>query len=278
MLKYVHMKFKVLMSVAFALLLSLTVIVYDATHGALTRLKINRLTLESDQIPEAFDELSLVYFSDLHFFTLGKTYYDDVIQKINGLNPDFVVFGGDLIDDTQYETYSKTERTNIINLLKSIRAPYGKFALLSDTDLEHQTELLSLYLQSGFEVINNKLIPIHMLGSASINFLGWDETSNVSILTQLIADEYTLAFGYDPDLSASLNEHEIDVMFAGKTHGGQVTLPIIGPLFMKSETFQKGVYPLSNLNLYVSTGLGVSNLKARWLTDPSLFLITFKSK
>ncbi|TXT18778.1 MAG: hypothetical protein FD133_700 [Erysipelotrichaceae bacterium] len=123
MLKYVHMKFKVLMSVAFALLLSLTIIVYDATHGALTRLKINRLTLESDQIPEAFDELSLVYFSDLHFYTLGKTYYEDVIQRINSLNPDFVVFGGDLIDETQYETYSETERTNIINLLKSIKAP-----------------------------------------------------------------------------------------------------------------------------------------------------------
>jgi len=272
------MKFKVLWSMAFALLLSMTVIVYDATHGALTRLKINRLTLESDQIPEAFDELSLIYFSDLHFFTLNKTYYEKVIQRINALNPDFVVFGGDLIDESDYETYSETERTSIIDLLKSIKAPYGKYAVLSDTDLLHQTELVSLYLQSGFEIINNKILPIHMLGSASINFVGWDETSDITLLSQLKADDYTLAFGYDPDLSSVLNEHEVDVMFAGKTHGGQVTLPLWGPLFMKSETFQKGLYPLSKLNLYVSTGIGVSDLKARWLTDPSLFLITFKSQ
>jgi uncharacterized protein len=272
------MKLKVLLSVAFAILLSMTVIVFDATHGALTRLKINRLTLVSDQIPEAFDELSLVYFSDMHFFTLNKTYYEKVISRINTLNPDFVVFGGDLIDETHYDAYSETDRTSIIDLLKSIKAPYGKFALLSDTDLEHQTELTSLYLQAGFEIINNKVLPIHMLGSASINFVGWNETSDVSILGQLASDEYTLAFGYDPDLSSILNEHEVDVMFAGKTHGGQVTLPILGPLFMKSETYQKGVYPLSKLNLYVSTGIGVSNLKARWLTDPSLMLITFKNK
>ncbi len=278
MLKWLYMKFKVLISVAFALLLSLTVIVYDANHGALTRLKIKRLTLESDQIPEAFDELTLIYFSDLHVYTLGKAYYEKVIQKINALNPDFVVFGGDLIDEAQYETYSETERSSIIDLLKSIKAPYGKFALLSETDLMHQTELISLYHQSGFEVINNKLIPIHALGSAFINFLGYDESGDESILTQLSADKYTLAFGYDPDLALTLNEHEVDVMFAGKTHGGQVTLPIIGPLFMKSESFQKGYYPLSKLNLYVSTGIGVSKLKARWLTDPSLMLITFKSK
>jgi len=254
-----------------------TTVVYDTNHGALTRLNVHRITLSSPKIPEAFDEFNLIYFSDLHAFTLSEAYYQRVIDKINALNPDFVVFGGDLIDEVSYTTYSETERLTLVTLLKSIDAPYGKYAILSELDLTHQTELQTLYLEAGFEIINSKVIPIHVLGSSSINFLGWDESSPSELLNELSSTDYTVAFAFDPDASSTLNSKNVDVLFAGKTHGGQVTLPLIGPLFMKSELLQKGLTHLSALDVYVSTGIGVSTLKARWLTDPSFTLITFKS-
>ncbi len=273
----IYMKFKALFISLFALVIALTIIVYDATHGALTRLTIKRITLSSEKIPAGFNELNLVYFSDLQSFTLIETYYTHVVETIQDLNPDFVVFGGDLIDEESYATYSETERTFLIDLLKTIQAPYGKYAILSQTDQAHQSELQSIYLEAGFEILNSKLIPIHVLGEASINFMGWDETSDPILLTSILSTEYTLAFAHDPALAIQLNIPSIDVLLSGKTHGGQITIPFIGPLTMKNEIHQNGKYELSDLTLYVSSGIGVSDLKARWMTDPSLIFITFKS-
>ena len=272
------MKLKALIISLFILVFTLTGVVYDSTNGALTRLTIQRVTLTSDKIPDIFNDLNLVYFSDLHAFTLSEKYYQKVVDSINGMNPDFVVFGGDLIDEAAYTSYSDTQRKDLISLLKSIKAPYGKYAILSETDMAHQTELHSLYLEAGFEVLNSKSISVHVLGSASINFLGVDESTTSALFSTISADQYTLAFATDPDLGASLNGQNIDVALAGKTHGGQVTLPFIGPLVYKDEIYQKGHFKLSQLDLYVSTGIGVSSLKARWMTDPSFTLITFKNK
>ena len=272
------MKLKVLMISLFILVFGLTGVVYDSTNGALTRLTIQRVTLTSDKIPEAFNDLNLVYFSDLHAHTLSDTYYQNVIDSINAMNPDFVVFGGDLIDEAGYASYSDTQRKAMIALLKSIDAPYGKYAILSETDLAHQTELHALYLEAGFEILNSQLIPIHVLGNPSINFLGWDAETPSDLLSTILPTQYTIAFASDPDFATVLNGQNIDVMFAGKTHGGQVTLPFLGPMVYKDEIYQKGHYELSQLDLYVSTGIGVSGLKARWMTDPSYYLITFKNK
>jgi len=273
-----YMKFKALFGFLFITVITLTTIVYDSTHGALTRLVVSRITLNSEKIPESFNELNLIYFSDVHLFTLSEAYYTQVIETINGLNPDFVVFGGDLIDEASYATYSETERSGLIDLLQSIQAPYGKYAILSQTDQAHQTELQNIYLEAGFEILNSKLIPIHALGDARIHFLGWDETSDPLILDTLNPDEYTVAFAHDPALANELNNHGIDVLMAGKTHGGQVTLPLIGSLYMNDELYRKGKTKLSDLTLYVSSGIGISNPKARWMNDPSLYFVTFKSQ
>lgn len=272
------MKIKVLIVMLVLLLVTLTGIVYDSTNGALTRLSIQRITLSSPKIPSDFNELNLVYFSDLHAHTLNDAYYKKVVDSINAMNPDFVVFGGDLIDEGSYASYSETQRKALITLLASIRAPYGKFAILSELDLIHQTELESLYLEAGFEILNQKLMPIHVLGSSSINFLGWDDTATSTSLASLVPGDYTVAFGHDPDGAKTLSASGIDVMLSGKTHGGQITLPLFGPMVSKSESYQRGHYELSQLDLYVSTGIGISKLKARWMTDPSFMLITFKSE
>ncbi len=273
----IYMKFKGLFISLFVFVIALTMIVYDSTHGALTRLGVKRITLSSEKIPSVFNALNLIYFTDLQSFTLNEKYYTQVMKEIQALNPDFVVFGGDLIDEASYASYSEAERTFLIDALKNIKAPYGKYAILSQTDQAHQTELQSIYLEAGFEILNTKLIPIHVLGEATINFLGWDETSDPNLLSSILPTEYTLAFAHDPALSNQLNTAQIDVLVCGKTHGGQITLPFIGPLTMRSEIHQNGKYELSDLTLYVSSGIGVSDLKARWMTDPSFILFTFKS-
>jgi len=271
-----YMKLRVLLILAFFILLaSLTAVVYDSTNGALTRLTIDRVTLSSSKIPASFDQMTMVYFSDLHAHTLSDDYYQKVVDKINACNPDFVVFGGDLIDDSSYADYSNAQRASLIALLNSIKAPYGKFAVLSETDLAHTTELTALYMEAGFEVLNQKRIPIHVLGSPSISLIGWDETSSPSLLTEIQTSDYTLAFAHDPSFADTLNGKGIDAMFSGKTHGGQVTLPLMGPMVYKDELYRRGHIALSKMDLYVSTGIGVSTLKARWMTDPSFYLITF---
>ena len=70
-------------------------------------LLVNELKIESKNIPKYFDGIKIVHFSDLHYEnTISTNNIDKVIAKINSLNPDIVIFTGDLIDN-KYNTIFK---------------------------------------------------------------------------------------------------------------------------------------------------------------------------
>ena len=72
-------------------------------------------TITDELLPSGFDGLKIVHFSDLHYnraITLDKV--KSIVKEINEINPDIVVFTGDLIDkdailkDIDYEYLSNT--------------------------------------------------------------------------------------------------------------------------------------------------------------------------
>ena len=64
--------------------------------------------------------MKILQFSDLHLgYYFSLQHLSKVVSKINAVNPDIVLFTGDLIDN--YQTY--TDTPFVASILKNIQAP-----------------------------------------------------------------------------------------------------------------------------------------------------------
>lgn len=266
------MKVRSLTLLVIVSLLVLALIGIDATIWSLTRLKPVNVTLTSARIPSEFDEFTIVYFSDTHWMNLGDAYAAWVISAINTHDPDVIVFGGDLVNETFYTTLTPQSRQYLVDRLSQLEAPLGQFAILSDTDQTHRLELEALWMASGFEVLNGQLLDIYAYGDNLIRFIGIDATTSQQLLD---GDAYTIGFAHDPALISTWSG-QLDALVAGKTHGGQLVLPVIGSIVTANQPLLKGTTTINNTTLVVSSGIGVDSLKARLGADPDFLVITLK--
>jgi hypothetical protein len=92
------------------------------------------------------------------------------------------------------------------------------------------------------------------------------------------SDRFHLVLGHSPNFA--LGRVEADLLVAGHTHGGQVRLPLVGPLITLSAVPRSWAAGLTELpgggQLLVSRGLGMERAGAprlRFLCRPELVVI-----
>ena len=94
---------------------------YIATSGLIT----NEIVINDNNIPTSFDGLKIVHFSDLHYTRIiTKERVNDIVEEINLINPDIVVFTGDLVDTDKVLT--EDDKIFLIESLSNINSTYGK--------------------------------------------------------------------------------------------------------------------------------------------------------
>ena len=96
-LKEKSMKAKIISKLLIAILLLGLVYLY-ARYVGTKGLKIREYNIINENIPTSFDGFSIVHFSDLE---LGTTFevedVEGLVEEINSLSPDLVVFTGDIV-------------------------------------------------------------------------------------------------------------------------------------------------------------------------------------
>ena len=133
------------------LILSLLIIYarYGGTRGLITK----EYQIETT-IDDSFDGLKIVHFSDLHYLRItNKETTQSIIEEINLLNPDIVVFTGDLIDK-DYKPNDK-DISNLKELLTSIKSKYGKYSVLGEHDIKVEDTIKDIYISSNFTLLDN---------------------------------------------------------------------------------------------------------------------------
>jgi predicted MPP superfamily phosphohydrolase len=89
---------------------------------------------------------------------------------------------------------------------------------------------------------------------------------------------------HSPELMPEASNLGIDLYLCGHTHGGQVRLPLIGPLLTSSQLgrrFVMGIYRIGQTHLYVSRGVGLEGLSAprvRFKAPPEITLVTLHAR
>src|SRR3954451_3191391 len=243
-------------------------------------LDINRHSITHSYIPKGFDQFKIIQFSDTHLgFQYTLEQLEKLIDRINHIQPDMVIFTGDLMDEPN--KYKNSEQ--IIPILLQLNAPFGKFAIYGNHDHGgYGTDLYkNIMNRSDFIVLQNDAHEIKLLAHSRIHIIGLDDAmlgkpDLTKAMDGIPLDTYKILLAHEPDLAEMGVGQGIHLQLSGHSHGGQVKIPFFGALVTPpySELYYEGLYELGNsrdrMTLYVNRGLGTTRLPFRFLSKPEL--------
>ena len=263
------------------LILSLTLIY--ARYVEPTRLVTKEISIKSDNLPSSFTGLKIVHFSDLHY---GKNididYLSKIITEINTIDPDIVVFTGDLISNNT--TLNDDDITILKKKLEEINSKYGKYTILGNKDKKYKDKLIEIYAYSNFILLENSYNIIYNKDNESI-FIGGvspysSNESNIDDVMNYFKQNpdisYKIILIHEPDYVDQIinNYNDISLILGGHSHGGQINIPYLTKYYNPklARKYNKDYYKLSNTDFYISSGIGNTKINLRLFNPPEINL------
>ena len=271
---------KIIKWVLIIFIISVAILVYAryvGTMGFVTK----EYTIHNQDIPDGFDGLKIVHFSDLHYnraITITKV--KSIIKEINFINPDIVVFTGDLVDNDVILT--DKDYKLLAEALKGINAKYGKYAVLGNHDYaKDKDSIIQIYNDSNFKYLDNDYDFIYddknekiFIGGINTVSYGLDDADKTMDYYKDNNDiDYKIILVHEPDIADKIvNNYQVNLILAGHSHNGQIRLPIIGALYTPphAKKYYDNYYKVNGTNLYISSGIGVSTINYRLFNAPSI--------
>ncbi|WP_459503569.1 metallophosphoesterase [Bacillus sp. C1] len=275
--------------IIFLMLCMLPIAIYIyAFHFETKSVSVTWHDIENPNIPEGFHDLKIVQFSDTHFGpNFSHKQQQMLVDKMNELKPDIVVFTGDLID--KFGEYA-AEKARSQAILSQIRAPLGKYAVFGNHDRGGGGGYLYKgYMEkAGFTVLNNEMKKVKAANGDSITISGLDDfllgKPNIhSTLQQLRKEDFNLLLVHEPDVADQIAQYPVDLQLSGHSHGGQVQIPFVGPIITTSlaNKYIEGLYSIEGkckaLQLYVNRGIGTTRMPVRFFSKPEISVFTLKN-
>lgn len=272
---------------------------------------INDVEITSERIPVSFDGYRIVQLSDLHLGTWGTdtTFVSALVDSVNALNPDLIVFTGDLVNR------KSSEAEPFVKVLSRLHAPDGVVSVLGnhdyamyfnwdskadkEVDINHLAQLQN---EMGWTLLRNQYMYINH-GQGSIAIIGlenWGEPPYPSYGdiekalqtpydadANAIGEQWRLVLSHNPEywdrkLSKAMYG---DLTLSGHTHAMQMSVTINGKEYSPAALRYKqwgGLYLNENDHnfgeLYVNTGAGTVGMPFRIGATPEITLFILHSQ
>jgi predicted MPP superfamily phosphohydrolase len=257
----------------------------DATLLEPNRPRIVRKGLSLRRWPARLDGFTIVVLSDFHYdphFSIHPLHAS--IGMVNALRPDLIVLTGDFVtaplgggdDEKAASTAEPCAR-----LLRQMHARHGSWAVLGNHDYATDRERVASALQAeGIHCLANQSIAVERDGArfwlAGVDDVLSEAADLPKALHSIPGDEATVLLVHEPDYADAVAKFPVDLQLSGHSHGGQIRLPWLGPLYLPelARKYVWGLYQLGGLALYTNPGLGTMGLPVRWNCPPEITLLT----
>lgn len=275
---------KAIKIIAFITIFIIGVLLYSRYIGT-SFLQVKEYKIENKKITDDFHGLKIIQLSDVHFGrTIKKKELKNIVNTINSLKPDIVVLTGDLIDkDTKL---TKNYEKQIIDCLSKIDVSIKKYAIEGNHDYQFK-KWSTIIKESGFinlndtyDIIYNGTNNFILISGMSTN-IHRKKTINEKLkpttdFLNTLTDEqknnlYKILIFHEPDFIDKV-PISFDLALAGHSHNGQVRLPFVGAIIKPKygRKYYENYYHLKNTELYVSSGIGTSEINFRLFNHPSI--------
>ncbi len=240
-------------------------------------IKIKNVEIRSTDIPQAFDGFKIVFVSDIHhgpYFSLQRV--NDLVEKINNLNPDLIVLGGDYVHrDAKYIKPLFCE-------LENLKAEYGVYAVSGNHDHWEDIQLTQeMMILAGMKNCDNRSYWVRKNNdSIKIGGVGdyYEDCQIIdSTICDVVNDNFCILISHSPDYIPKIETDLIDLTFSGHTHGGQVTLFGLWAPIVPSEYSQKyryGLVETGKIQSYITSGIGTITPPIRFFCRPEIVVVT----
>lgn len=260
--------------------------------------RFRRKTIYLPNLPKSFDGITIGQVSDIHsgsFF--NKTAVKGGVEMMMKEKPDLLFFTGDLVNN------ESSEVEEYINIFDKLKAPLGVYSVTGNHDYgdyknwssqaekqQNFKDLIEAHRLMNYDLLMNENRYIE-LGGEKIAILGnenwgagrfakYGDLSKAHAGTEEAAVKILLS--HDPshwDAQVKPNYKDIDLMFAGHTHGFQFGVELGDFKWSPSQYAYKqwaGLYTEGNQHLYVNRGFGYIGYPGRVGMPPELTIITLR--
>lgn len=247
-------------------------------------------------IPTLKKTKKIVLIADLQVRKLkNRKWLNRVINKIIILQPDYVFIAGDFIFN---QTKSGVNEPAILLELKRLTQLVPVFAVLGNHEYgrnyvarldksiqqypDRSLVVITSLREAGVRIVRNELVEFENFTLYGTDDL-WSGNASWENLQNIPTDKPLLVLTHNPDtiLNYPSKIKTPSLVLAGHTHGGQVRLPFIGPLgpmqIKLGRKFDRGFKTYNDIPLFITHGLGESDLSLRFMVVPEIVELTLSS-
>lgn len=247
-------------------------------------LQVEPVELFFESLPPQFDGLRVAELSDLHGRSFGKNNVR-LMRTLQKARPDMICICGDLFDEKTDLTMLEPLLTGLTDIapvyyvtgnhewqVKNLRGLLQKMRAWGVTVLENEGRVLS---RGGAEMVvagvHDPCGPYDMKTPAAL----------VRELRSAQGNDFILMLSHRNDELAMWSQLGVQLVLSGHCHGGVVRLPFVGGVFgTRRELFPEydaGVYRQDGTTLFVSRGLGYTNVHFRLFNRPHVPIMILRS-
>ena len=279
--------------------LQLGAMIYGATKGRFNYDVVYQ-PIEFDNLPDSFNGVKIVQLSDIHvgsFFDNHKE-IEKAINKVNELNPDYILFTGDMVNNYAWELDGWEE------IIGKLKAKHGKFSILGnhdyadyvqwDSEADKVKNLASLkqrQAKMGFRLLLNESVKLERNGEF-IELLGLENWGKgrfakygdlAKTMKNSVSNSFKILMSHDPSHwdEQVLEKTDINLALAGHTHGMQYGVKIgtfqFSPVQFRYHRWA-GLYTENKQHLYVNRGFGYIGFAGRVGISPEITLLELRQK
>lgn len=218
---------------------------------------VKEFKVTSSELPNSFHGIKIVQFSDLLYPSFNEKDLDNLKNKINEINPDIIVFTGN-IKRLDYEL-TKNDINILTNFFNSLKSNIKNYAIYGENDKN-----IDNIIDNNFIILDNSENTIYNKEIESIKIIGFNTLVNLDAVKN---DTYSICLVNNPDNYDKIKDI-CNLTLAGNTLGGEIKIPFYKGIFTNNK-YYKDYY--QEYNMYISNGIG-NNYKVRLFNHPSISL------
>lgn len=243
-----------------------------------SRLFVRKYKISSKKINT---NLRMIHISDLHSCFYGEA-QKNILDKIDEINPDFILLSGDIVDD-------KFDEAGAVCLIEAVGRKYKCFYSTGNHEVwtGEVERVKNIFRKNGIEVLEGNKAEIEVNGNL-IDIFGVDDPEIgeeefyrqfINVVTNTDKERFTVLISHRPELVEFYNIFKGDVIASGHAHGGQWRIPgVLNGLYAPNQGFfpkyAGGKVELANAVEIISRGLSKENTTIpRIFNRPELVVI-----
>ncbi len=243
-----------------------------------------KLVHESEKIPKSFHGYRVTQITDLHDATFGKN-QSRLVEKVRKTKPDAIFITGDLVDSRRYDLQNSLQAVEQFVEIADVYYVLGNH----EVALNLMDEIYLALTDLGVHVLPNDAVVLERDGER-IAIAGIEDPLMGRSVGEMInqamegvdVELFTMLLSHRPEQFETYVEKEMDYVFTGHAHGGQIRVPFIGGLVAPSQgllpKYTAGIFEENNTTMVISRGLGNSIFPYRIFNLPQIITVELQQK